>query len=209
MSDTVNIIATVEGVGVSTDDPSVSVSATIETISVVSTSVSTIVSSDTVEVVGVASVQASVVNAATVELITAAVQGPPGVSTPSTSTFATTNKDVTTLAQGTACATHATGVGVVKASAANGSKQCVGLVTTTTSPTDACTVQTAGPFEMSDWTSITGSQLLSASAIYYLDTTSGKLTTVSPSSNPAVSQKVGKAVSPTILNIERGYPVQL
>lgn len=209
MADTINIVATYDNASVSSEDPSVSVSATLETISVTTDSVNVDLSSETIEIVGVASVQESVVNNATVELVTAAIQGPPGSSTESVSTFSTTNKDASTIPAGGACATHSSGVGVVKANAVNGSKQCVGLMVEVAPSLSACVVQTSGPFELQDWTAITGTQLLSASAIYYLDVVAGMLTTTSPSAGPAVSQKVGKAVSPTILNIERGYPVQL
>lgn len=136
-------------------------------------------------------------------------QGPRGPQGEANNEFETTNKQGSTIAAGAPMATHSTGVGAVLASAANGSKPCVGLNVEAADDLAAITIQTGGPFELSDWTDIIGSEELSPKAVYFLDTTAGLLTTSSPTATPNISQRVGKAVSPTILDIDPWGFVQL
>lgn len=139
------------------------------------------------------------------EITGVGAQGPPGAG----AEFASTNKQGSSIAAGAPVATHSSGVGVVLADATTAAKPCVGLNTVAADDLGAVTVQTGGPYELDDWTAITGAATLAAKAVYFLGTTAGTLTTTSPTANPAISQRVGKAVSPTILDIDPWGFIQL
>lgn len=135
--------------------------------------------------------------------------GPIGLQGEAGNTFETTNKQGASIAAGAPMATHSTGVGAVLADAVSAAKPCIGLNVEAAADLAAIEVQTSGPFELADWTAVTGSASLAAKAVYFLSATTGLLTTTSPTNNPHISQRVGKAVSPTILDIDPWGFVQL
>jgi hypothetical protein len=148
-------------------------------------------------------ITSTIVSATTVEIIAGAEQGPPGVAAAGVgSQFQATNKDTVTLVTGQVVASHSSGVGVVKANATDDTLPAVGLNLQSAIALAAVTIQTSGPFELADWTAITGAATLAAKAVYYLDTTAGKLTTTSPTTSPAVCHRIGKAVSETVIDID-------
>lgn len=115
--------------------------------------------------------------------------------------YSAENRSGSTLSAGAPVSVHFSGVGVVGASAADGSKPAVGLVQGDTAATFAATVQTDGPLTIGDWSAVTGTATLAARATYYLDTTTAGLTTTPPSTGGQVVQRIGVAVSPTTLEI--------
>jgi hypothetical protein len=130
------------------------------------------------------------------------VQGPPGVDgTDGTPQFEATNKQGSTLAAGAVVATHSSGIGVVLADADDDTKPAIGLNVTSVASLNSATVQTSGPFELADWTAITGTTTLTAKGRYYLSTTAGQLVTTPPSAASQIVQLVGVAVSDTTLDI--------
>lgn len=138
------------------------------------------------------------------EIITTvtAEQGPRGTDASSVaSTFDATNKQGSSINPGLVVATHSSGTGVYLANATNDTKPAVGLNTATAASLATATIQTAGPFELVDWTAVTGTTLLTGGSKYYLSTSNGLLTTTSPTTSPNVSHLVGRAVSATVLVI--------
>lgn len=128
-------------------------------------------------------------------------QGPPG-SGGANPSFEAINRESDTVVAGTACAIYSTGLGFVRANATTDAKPCVGLLKATVASGLVGAVQTSGPFEMSDWTDITGTAELAPLSVYYLDTTAGKLTTSSPTQNPNISHRIGKTVTPNTLDLD-------
>lgn len=126
--------------------------------------------------------------------------GPPGSG--GNTTYVGENKDTGTFAIGAALAVDASGVGVVKASAADNTKHAAGLATVGVIVGAAETVQTDGIFTRSDWTSVTGTVSLAAKAVYYLSASPGMLTTAAPAALGQVVQPVGLAVSADTLELE-------
>lgn len=121
--------------------------------------------------------------------------------------FASTNKQGSTIAAGSVCAIHSSGVGAVLASATDNTLTGVGLAVGSATNLAAMTIQTSGAFTLADWTAITGSSTLSARAKYFLSTTSGLLTTSPPSTPGNVVQFIGEAVNSTTLLIQPGNPI--
>lgn len=133
-----------------------------------------------------------------------------GGGSTSDDTYSAVNKDTVTIPAGGACATDSSGVGVVRASAADGTKPCVGLAQASTANGFAATVQTNGTFTLADWTAVTGAASLAAKATYFLDPTNpGRLTNVAPTTPGQVVQIVGVAVSPSTLDLNPEPPVLL
>ncbi len=125
-------------------------------------------------------------------------------------TYSAENKGGTTILDGMAAAVHTSGVGVVKASAADNSKPAVGLAVLFINPAASGGIQTEGVFELANWTDVIGAASLTAKAIYYLDpATAGMLTATAPTTTGQVVQVVGRAVSTTKLDIEIGDPILL
>lgn len=161
-------------------------------------------SSQDISVVGTETPTVNVTITATpieVTVSEAGPQGPAGKPGSSGAFYDATNKQGSTLAAGAPVATHSSGVGVVSASAADDMLEAVGLVTTSAVLLASANIQTDGPFELSDWTEVTGSVSLSPKAVYFLSTADGTLTTTPPSSFGNVMQKVGYAVGPQTLQI--------
>ncbi len=129
------------------------------------------------------------------------IQGAPGTDG-ALPGFTTTNKQGSTIVAGTPVAVHSTGIGIVLADATTSAKPCVGLNAVDVNNLDAATVRTGGTFELADWTAITGTVELAPKAVYFLSTVAGMLTTSSPTTSPNISQRVGKSVSPTKLDID-------
>ena len=140
-----------------------------------------------------------------------AEQGPQGVpgSDGAAPTFDATNKSGATIAAGNVVATHPSGIGVVLANATNDTRPAIGLSQGSAVDLATATIQTSGPFELADWTAITGTADLAAKANYYLSTTAGMLTATSPTSRPEISHMIGRAVSPRILDLNIGRIIRL
>lgn len=136
-----------------------------------------------------------------VTIVEVGVQGPAGPSAPSGS-YTAENKEGISLSAGMPVAVHSSGVGVVRASAADNQKNAVGLALLGAAPAMAETVQVGGPVTLSDWTAVTGTATLQARAIYYLSTIPGMLTTTPPETPGQVVQQVGMALSATTLGVE-------
>jgi hypothetical protein len=132
-------------------------------------------------------------------------RGPAGAA----SNVSAKNKALATITAGQPVTTHSSGVGVVLADATSSGHAAIGLMLANTLSMDMGEVQTAGEFELSDWSEITGTTELSPKASYFLGITAGTLTTTSPTNNPYGSQRVGVAVSPTSLLIGVEQYVQL
>lgn len=127
-----------------------------------------------------------------------------------TASFEAENKDVAVASQGMAVAMHSSGVGVVKASAADNSKHAVGLAAVAIAVGVAGAVLTEGLLSLPDWTAVTGSAALVAKATYFLDpSTPGRLTSTAPSAAGQVVQIVGREVAPDTLEIEIEPPILL
>mgnify|MGYP003146574639 CR=1 FL=1 len=123
--------------------------------------------------------------------------------------FSTENKEGATIEAGQIVATHSSGTGVVLANATDTSVPAVGLMRAQTADTVSGDVQTDGVYELSDWTNVIGATTLSAKAKYYLDTTDGLLTATPPSTSGNIVQLVGRAISPTKLDISIGPRILL
>jgi hypothetical protein len=135
----------------------------------------------------------------------AGIRGPGGGS----ATYQTTNRSGGSLAIGTVVATHAGGNGVVAANSTNDQLEAVGIATSVAANLATITIQTDGPLELADWSSVVGSTLLAAKSTYFLSTVSGQLTTTPPSSTGNTVQRVGYSVTPTILHISIEPPIKL
>ena len=89
----------------------------------------------------------------------------------------------------------------------DGTRQALGLVVADVADSVAGTVQTTGPFTLSDWTAVTGASTLTSS-IYWADpVTHGMLTTTVPSGGQ-IALPVGGAVSTTEIDIVFGTPIK-
>ena len=115
--------------------------------------------------------------------------------------YSAENKDAATVSAGMVVAVHSSGTGVIHANATTNSENGVGLAQADILTTVSGNIQTDGLLTLTDWTAVIGSTTLSAAAIYYLDTTDGLLTTMPSSTAGNVTQQIGIAVSPTMLEI--------
>lgn len=122
--------------------------------------------------------------------------------------FEAENKD-TEIKIGMPVATHSSGTGIVKADATNTSKPCIALSQKEVKNKFSGSYVTDGIWTMDDWTAVTGTALLQPKAIYFLDTTAGRLTTASPVNSGNISQEIGRAVSTKELEITIKSPILL
>jgi hypothetical protein len=106
-------------------------------------------------------------------------------------------------------AIHSSGVGVVLASAANNSKNAIGLATEDIAPTFSGVILVDGPLTLADWTNVIGSVTLATKATYWLSATAGLLTTSAPTTIGQIDQVVGKSVSTDTLEIKISESVLL
>ena len=112
------------------------------------------------------------------------------------------NRSGATLSAGMVVAGHTDGFGVVKANATAPGVPAVAFFVRSMS--GASTVsngrkgkfRNSGMLDLADWTAATGAATLTPQATYYLDTTAGKMTTVSPVA-PDLILPVGQAMSLT------------
>lgn len=111
-----------------------------------------------------------------------------------------TNKGPTTFWMGAAIARDASGSGFVLANNGALATTAIGLACLGAPPTQPEIVQLDGLFSLDDWTPVTGAANLTPLAFYWLDATSGKLTSALPTS-PAISALVGYSISPRTLKI--------
>lgn len=146
----------------------------------------------------------TVVVATDIVTTTTAQQGEPGIDGANAGayTFSATNKQGSSIAAGSPCATHSSGVGAVLASASNDTRVAVGLTIGDAADQSAIRVQTSGPFTLSDWTQSTGAATLVAKGRYWLDIVAGMLTTTPPASVGNIVQLIGVAVSADTLDIQ-------
>lgn len=115
--------------------------------------------------------------------------------------FTAENKDAVTILAGQPVTIHSSGTGIVLADATVKATACVGLALVDVAPTVIGVVSTDGPFTLADWTSVIGAVTLATKGRYFLDDVAGKLTTTPPTAFDNISQFVGKALSPTRLEI--------
>lgn len=139
-----------------------------------------------------------------IEVGTVGPAGPEGPSGPLFSTYEAENKGATTILTGQAVAIHSSGTGIVLASAADNSANCVGIAYEDIPAASTGLVQTDGPFTLADWSDVIGSASLAAGGTYRLAVTAGQLTASGAFTSGQVVQLVGRAVAPQILNITFG-----
>lgn len=121
--------------------------------------------------------------------------------------FQAENKAGSSIPAGCVVAKHASGSGIIKAQAGAPALVAVGLTTSSRMATEVGPVLTDGVLELSDWTNVVGSTLLAPNAAYYLSLTPGMLTQTMPSGAGRIAQFVGKALSPTALDISIMNPI--
>lgn len=123
------------------------------------------------------------------------------------STFPALNKDAVAFWPGAVVATHGSGSGAVLASASDMGKVAVAVSTDAAEPDHNGSFQTGQTLELSDWTDVTGSETLSPAGLYFLSVTPGLLTLTPPSLSGQSVQQIGRAVSPTVLEISITPPI--
>lgn len=111
------------------------------------------------------------------------------------------NKETFTILKGQAVASHPSGNGIILANATANTKNAIGVAGQDIAPAAAGKVILDGPFQLADWSSVTGVTILAPLAVYYLDVTSGKLMTSPPSTPGSVVQVVGRAIAPDTLDL--------
>lgn len=94
--------------------------------------------------------------------------------------------------------------GFILANNASLSTQAIGLCGETADPGFGAAVQLSGPFCLFDWTAITGTVSLLPRTTYYLDSVSGKMTSILPV-GPAIMQRMGYSLSPNVLNLNLDF----
>jgi hypothetical protein len=145
-----------------------------------------------------------------VRVVTVGVQGPPGApGANARNTFTAENKEAIAITRGEVVASHPSGTGFALASAADNSRNGLGLAADSIAAGIAGDVQLGGVLELEDWTEVVGSPALAAKTTYYLDTVPGKLTASAPSIPGQVVQVIGNSISPTALRLEIEEPVLL
>jgi hypothetical protein len=82
--------------------------------------------------------------------------------------------------------------------------QVVGFAETSVSAGQQVTVRTDGSITLSDWTAVAGATTLQPGLQYYLDPTIGMISTTGTTTTNDVLVVVGRAVTPTTLDIEIG-----
>jgi hypothetical protein len=86
----------------------------------------------------------------------------------------------------------------------------IGVSISDVQPAQICQYITGGRVERTDWTEVAGTALLTAGAMYYLSpTTAGHITTVAPTTVGQYVVLLGRASSPTELNVEIAKPILL
>jgi len=112
--------------------------------------------------------------------------------------YTATNQEGVTISSGQPVTRVTNGVRL--ANATDTTKPCRGLCVGGVGAGAIGTFQNSGMFHLADWTSVTGSVNLTEASYYYLDVTSGKLTSTVPASGPC--QLIGQANSTTDLDIQ-------
>jgi hypothetical protein len=123
--------------------------------------------------------------------------------------FAAENKDIETIRRGQWVAIHASGSGVVKATAGDNLRNAVGVMSADTSVGATQNVVTDEVFTLSDWSNVTGEVALIGGSSYFLDTLSGHMTINPPTTHNQVAQRLGRAISTTQFDIEVGEAILL
>lgn len=127
-------------------------------------------------------------------------QGPPGPPGPSGGAIPV-QMDVAVRAGQPVAISLVTGHGVLASAGATWSSQVIGLAQEDTSVGFYASALADGALTLADWTIPTGSATLTPSAVYYLHTTAGLLTTESNLGRGTSVARVGIAVSPTTLAV--------
>lgn len=123
--------------------------------------------------------------------------------------FEAENKEGATIRAGQLVAIHSSGVGVVKASAANIAKPAVGFARVTTPLLVAVPVQTSDILELADWTNSIGTVFLTRGFYWADPITTGRMTQTAPTTLGQTVQPVGYAISPTQFDISIEQPLIL
>lgn len=123
---------------------------------------------------------------------------------PVTVDFTGTNNDSVTIFKGQPLA-----VGIVRASAADDTKNAVGLAGETALSGASIPVQAGGTVSQADWTAVTGTTLLSPGFDYFLSVASGLLSLSQPVVSGQIVQPVGTALSTTTMLVEIDTPILL
>lgn len=88
------------------------------------------------------------------------------------------------------------------AATSRGLARVLGLSLDAKAPGFAVRVVLRGRVSRADWTAIAGTATLTTGAPYWLDTVGGKLTATAPVSDGHVVSRVGRATSPTTLDVQ-------
>lgn len=139
-------------------------------------------------------------------------QGPPGPPGPPGVTGITAETDDTLLAGSPVYAKTNAHWGLAQADAFPQTR-FAGMAEAATAATFPATVLTSGPIELTtaEWDALTGQVGgLTPGSVYYLSpSTAGEIQTTPPAVTGQFSVKVGKAVTPTILDIDPRNPIKL
>lgn len=89
--------------------------------------------------------------------------------------------------------------------------KAIGLVEDASIATlDTGMILTDGTLTSSDWTSVTGSAILTPGSVYFLsDTTAGQITTTPPTLSGSFVVRIGTAISTTTLEVSISRPIKL
>lgn len=135
-------------------------------------------------------------------------------NTPANQTFSSAgpsysaqNTGSLTMLAGQPVRADTTGYGVRLADATAIGRAAIGLLLNDLAPGQASGIQVNGLFALDDWTTITGTQLLTPMTNYWLDTAAGRLTITVPLSG--VCQLIGRTMTTTTLKVDIGIPILL
>lgn len=123
--------------------------------------------------------------------------------------YSAENKDVVTIKAGQPVAIHSSGVGIIRADATAPGKESIGIAMVDIAVGFAGAILVDGPMMLADWTDATGAVTLDPRAIYFLETTPGKLTTTPPAVPGNVLQRCGLELATNILSIKMDLPINL
>lgn len=136
--------------------------------------------------------------------------GPPGPPGPAAPTYSAENQTLITLRVGRVVAAWPGGTGVWLADATAPNAAAVGIAISEALPGFNVDVQTKGPLVLLDWTECVGAANLTQSASYFLDPANpGMLTATPPGGAGNRSQRVGVALTPSILDLDPLPPILL
>lgn len=124
-------------------------------------------------------------------------------------TFGGTNREAVDLPAGTPVSVHPSGLGFLRASAADNSRNAVGLLAADAAAGAATEATLGGVVTLDDWSAVAGAATLSPRAVYFVGVTPGTLTSTPPSAAGNVVQAAGVAVGPYSLDLSVNPPILL